>query len=417
MLKMLGRLLRKLFKAVAVLAAVGLLVVVLFVASLWVEHTLSVELPLPTGPFAVGRVSATWVDTSREDPFAPRPAEDRELAVWIWYPAQRSDGTPTAEYLSGPVRSRLAEIRGVVLNHFILRHPEKVHVHSTENAELAPAEQTYPVVIFNSGIGVLALEYSTLAEDLASRGYIVVGTDRPYSTSVVVMRDGRLIRPTAEGNPGDGRMPADQLDRVMKTLLGVWTADTGFVLDQLARMNENDASGQFTGRINLSSVGVAGHSFGGATAAQFCQDDDRCIAGIDIDGAFFVSVEPEGMRKPFLFLLADYGSTAVNSSDSEFAAEIRAAVAPDPDNKLIVIVLGAHHFSFGDQALTQSRIFRSLLARISGLGGVKPRTGLAITRRYVSGFFDVHLRGAPSDTLYARPLVDGAQFLVWTDTL
>ncbi|MCH7891887.1 MAG: hypothetical protein IH921_10340 [Gemmatimonadetes bacterium] len=163
MLKKLGRLLRKLFKAVAGLGAVGRLVVVLFVASLWVEHTLSVELPPPTGPFAVGRVSATWVDTGREDPFAPQPADDRELAVWIWYPAQRSDGTPTAEYLSGPVRSRLAEVRGVVLNHFILRHPEKVHVHSTENAELAPAEQTYPVVIFNSGIGVLALEYSTPA--------------------------------------------------------------------------------------------------------------------------------------------------------------------------------------------------------------------------------------------------------------
>jgi len=115
--------------------------------------------------------------------------------------------------------------------------------------------------------------------------------------------------------------------------------------------------------------------------------------------------------------LADYGSTSVSSSDSEFAAEIRAAVTPDPDNKLIVIVLGAHHFSFGDQALTQSRILRSVIARISGLGGVKPRTGLAITRRYLSGFFDVHLRGAPGGTLYAGPLVDGAEFLVWTDTL
>ncbi|MCH7530478.1 MAG: hypothetical protein IIB36_01795 [Gemmatimonadetes bacterium] len=86
--------------------------------------------------------------------------------------------------------------------------------------------------------------------------------------------------------------------------------------------------------------------------------------------------------------------SAINrrSDSADFAAEVRAAVAPDPDNNLIVVVLGAHHFSFGDQALTQSRILRSVLARMSGLGGVKPRTGLAITRRYLSGFFDVHFR-------------------------
>ena len=51
MLKKLGRFLRKLFKTVAVLAAVGLLVVVLFVASLWVEHTLSVQLTKTGHPY------------------------------------------------------------------------------------------------------------------------------------------------------------------------------------------------------------------------------------------------------------------------------------------------------------------------------------------------------------------------------
>ena len=73
-------------------------------------------------------------------------------------------------------------------------------------------------------------------------------------------------------------------------------------------MNERDPSGRFTGRIELGAVGVVGHSFGGAAAAQFCHDDGRCRAGIDLDGRLFGSVVREGIGQPFLFLLSDHGS-------------------------------------------------------------------------------------------------------------
>src|ERR1700687_4711803 len=79
-----------------VAAAAGALA--LFFALLWLEHNSPLELPRPTGPFAVGRVSTTWVDTARVDPFAPAPAQKRELVVWLWYPAQRADRAQPAEY-------------------------------------------------------------------------------------------------------------------------------------------------------------------------------------------------------------------------------------------------------------------------------------------------------------------------------
>jgi predicted dienelactone hydrolase len=62
-------------------------------------------------------------------------------------------------------------------------------------------------------------------------------------------------------------------------------ADTAFVLDRLGRLNAGNPPGKFTDRLDLTQVGVFGHSLGGATAAQFCHDDPRCKAGIDIDGA------------------------------------------------------------------------------------------------------------------------------------
>jgi len=58
-----------------------------------------------------------------------------------------------------------------------------------------------------------------------------------------------------------------------------------FVLDRLERLNTSDASGKFTGRLDMTRVGVFGHSFGGAAALQFCHEDSRCKAGIDVDGA------------------------------------------------------------------------------------------------------------------------------------
>ena len=39
-----------------------------------------------------------------------------------------------------------------------------------------------------------------------------------------------------------------------------------------ASQNEN-TSGKFTGRLDMTLVGVFGHSFGGAQAAQFCSQD------------------------------------------------------------------------------------------------------------------------------------------------
>ena len=49
-----------------------------------------------------------------------------------------------------------------------------------------------------------------------------------------------------------------------------------------------------------------GHSLGGATALQFCHDDVRCKAGIDLDGAPLGNVTADGVRQPFMFLLGDH---------------------------------------------------------------------------------------------------------------
>src|SRR5437660_1405484 len=116
-------------------------------------------------------------------------------------------------------------------------------------------------------------DFTTRAEDLASHGYIVVGFDAPYRTSIVVFPDKRIVTRPPAYDPEN--LQGDQADRLINRLLPMWTSDTKFVVSQLEQMNAADPSGKFTGRLDMQRLGMFGHSFGGATALQFCHDDPR----------------------------------------------------------------------------------------------------------------------------------------------
>src|ERR1700736_6350012 len=203
-----------------------------------------------------------------------------------------------------------------------------------------------------AGLAALTTDYTTLSEDLASHGYVVMGFDAPYRSFVVVFPDGRVIARAPQNN-------ADLVDGLEKEqlankLVQAWSADMGFALDQLERLNVSDPSGRFLGRLDMQRVGVFGHSLGGATALQFCHDDSRCKAGIDVDGAPLGSVIAEGITQPFMFLLSDH--TGESDSDPGQPDAIRHAGANIhsiydrlPSNRrLMIMIRGAGHYMFSD---------------------------------------------------------------------
>lgn len=402
----LRRLARRVFKAFAVLAMLGVLGVAALLVSLWLEHRTEVTLPTPTGPFAVGRALYDWADDETLDTLAPVPGTKRELLVWTWYPSAAGQSAAMDDYVPAPLRTAVERARGTLISKFLTRDLSKVHAHSVRDSDVSPQQRSYPVVIMRAGASAEVWNYSTLAEDLASHGYVVLGFDAPYRTSVVVFPDGRVIKRLPENNPERCLgMTGQEQARCVKKLLTAWTADIAFVLDRLGRLNTSDASGKFAGRLDMTRVGVFGHSFGGAAALQFCHEDPRCKAGIDVDGAAHGSVIQAGVDRPFMFLLSDHRRES-DPESRQILANIQSIYDRlPPDGRLRIEIRGANHFLFSDDgALLKSHIVLRTL-RMLGIVGIGGHRQLAVTRYCVHSFFDAYLKGTGPSRLKISSLL------------
>jgi len=387
---------KRLIKSLAALALFAVVGLTMLLALLWREHKTEITLPAPTGHFAVGRTTYTWVNNGETDELAPSLGAKREVVVWIWYPTAAATSAAPVAYLPAAWRLALAQHSGVLMSQFLTRDPSLVRAHSTSDPDISSEQRSYPVVIMRAGGGALTTNFTTLAEDLASHGYIVVGFDAPYRTVVVVLPANRVvIRPPAN-DPEN--LPGDQANRLINRLLPMWTSDTKFVVSQLQRLNAADPSGNFTGRLDMQRLGMFGHSFGGATALQFCHDDRRCKAGIDIDGAPYGSVVQEGLKQPFMIVLSDHSRELSDPASRQIHADIQSIYDRLPNGRVLITIRGANHFSFSDQMLLKSHYVIRLL-RLFGVGALDGRRGLAITAECVHTFFDVYLKDAPAALL------------------
>jgi dienelactone hydrolase len=243
-------------------------------------------------------------------------------------------------------------------------------MHSIRDADVSPQHRSYPVLLMRAGLAKLTTDYTTLAEDLASHGYVVVGFDALYRTIVVVLPDGRVI---ARAGQNDADLVSGlQQKQLANKLVQAWSTDMGFALDQLERLNTSDPSGRFLGRLDMQRVGVFGHSLGGATALQFCHDDSRCKAGIDVDGAPLGRVIGEGVTQPFMFLMSDHESER-DAETRQIEVNIRSIYDRLPsDRRLMIMIRGASHYMFSDDgAMLKSplvmRVMRTLrIVRLDG---------------------------------------------------
>ena len=71
-----------------------------------------------------------------------------------------------------------------------------------------------------------------------------------------------------------------------RDLVTRWASDTTFAIDQIVQISRQHEN-RFFGRLNLSQIGVFGHSVGGKAAVGVCQVDSRVRACLNQDGEIF----------------------------------------------------------------------------------------------------------------------------------
>ena len=201
----------------------------------------------------------------------------RELVVWAWYPADVPPGSRKADYLPAPWLEAIQEDNGA-LARLLVQNPGSVEPHAYEDVPLSGAQAAYPLLIMQPGLGPIAPYYTSLAEDLASHGYIVFASTPTYSSNVVVFPDGRVARVAPAATIPDN-MTAEQAAAKLDKLVDVWAQDDRFVMDQVGKLNNSGPGGFFAGRLDLRSIGLFGHSFGGASAVETCSLDARLQGG------------------------------------------------------------------------------------------------------------------------------------------
>jgi hypothetical protein len=352
-------------------------------------------LPRPTGPKPVGTTVAYLVDSSRSDSAFPA---GRPITVQLWYPARAADSRARrATYLLEPelVPALLAGYYDV--DSASLRSWSTLATNSALDA--APAAGSFPLVTFSVGLGVIRANYTTLAEDLASHGYVVALVESPLAG---LMRGpgGRMIADTA-GSLGEAA--------AHRAAVRAWSLDISSVLDRLERRGLAPAVAAV---VDWSRIGAIGHSSGGLVAMEACKLDRRVRACVDLDGGMATPASepladfvPGGVSWPGLILRshpiytdADFARRGMTRAQWEARGTagkvaLDSLVARSPGPLTVAEVAGTGHFNFSDGPFVMP-------GTITRFGGkiIDPRRGRLVIGETIRAFLDHYLprSGAPS---------------------
>lgn len=343
------------------------------------QRNKTVVLPNPTGSFQVGRTSYDWIDPTRKEIFAEEANNKRKLSVYIWYPAELKESTKNGEYLPGKWKTEQEKSTAMK---YLQQNLAKVHTNSYDNAPLSMKKSKYPMIVFEPGMGKIVFNYTVLAENLASNGYIVIGVNPTYSSDFTVFSDGSTAYKTSKGSIPEGAVTDKELNDAGSKLIKTWAADISFAISKMSEMNLEKGN-MWSGHIDMEHIGAFGHSFGGAASVQSSLLDDRIKASIDIDG-YLYGVQKTS-QKPLMFIMSQHAQKGIDLQEINKIQSVYSSLKKD--GYLIEIPKTAH-FSFTDDTL-----FFSPILRIMGIyGTINGKQGLKLTNVYITTFFDKYLR-------------------------
>jgi dienelactone hydrolase len=297
-----------------------------------------------------------------------------------------------------------------------------VKTHAVIDAAPAATPARFPVILFQHGYTGLPSAYTALIEDLASHGWAVLNLVHPYEAGGAKLADGTIV--TILDDKGTMRSGITDVinewgaedstmkliteassdaekERLMRGYLGTlthsvqvvtrWTLDAKYALDHLPK---DGAAGRIASKLDLTRLGVAGHSMGGVAGAQFCVEDRRCKAALNLDGIpQYGPMIDKKMPAPFLMVYsARPGRTG--ASDIIYKRSASKYYRVDVNDTL--------HIDFSDM-----NFWGAPLRQRGAYGKIDPARAAAITRLVAREFFGQEILKQPSAFLSGKqPMAD-----------
>lgn len=201
--------------------------------------------PGAMGPFPVGVRTIEIIDTGRKK----LDGSPRKLVTEVWYPAtQATKGKPGTEY---DIKALFTPEQQAAMSGANIPNLQTTAV---RDAPPAATHGPFPLVIFSHGQAAIRWQSTYLTVFLASHGYVVASPDHEGGTLYDVVR-GQLSAVT------DGLEKRPQ--------------DVTYVVSRLGRLPEGDPLKPL---IDLTRLGVCGHSFGALTSLRVAVLDKRVKA-------------------------------------------------------------------------------------------------------------------------------------------
>lgn len=357
-------------------------------------------LPEPTGTFTVG-TKDVHLELNREEVITADPLDKRNLMIKAWYPSTEQ-GVEMDPYVDQAGRNGFAQKYGLPIS--FLNYLDKVDTHVFRNIPIA--DGSFPVLIFSHGYNSKANGYYALLSEIASQGYVVFAINHTYESTGTSFPDGseayfdyayadeiqkdtwHMMEPVIESFKNDLSFE-DRHVIVKKVLRNYfvkdmeerWAMDIVDVDKELDNWND---SGFFKESLDVSRIGVFGHSRGGGAAGYALLMESRIKAGVNLDGVQWGKIVDSTFQKPFLFLSADWPPEHVNLNQHAYVNK-SSSVFYDG------IISQSAHCNFMDIPLMVP------LNTLSQAGNIDPLKGLEISSKAVTYFFDKHLRNKELD--------------------
>jgi hypothetical protein len=348
------------------------------------------QLPVPSGPEAVGTTTVALIDRARDNPYGDRPGGPREFVAQVWYPAI-DDGIGEALPWSENwevVAPALSENIG--LPSWFLDHTRYANANAKQGLTLQAG--TFPVVIFSHDLeGVRSITVNQI-EQLVSSGYIVIAPDHTYVAAATVLGEGEIVLEDPDVLPDPAEAPEAEFEEAATQLIETLSADIITILDALDVGAEGPFA-EFAGAVDLNRIGVYGHGAGGGAAVRTClvDEEQRCAAVLGMDPWVEPLTEDDlrmTMTRPALYMRSE------GAVDTPNDALLRGIAARGDSLTYWLTIEGASHNDF-----TVAPLLSPFTPQFGLTGPIAPGRIVPIVDNYLLGFFDVFLLGTGSAAL------------------